>query len=357
MFSSIRIQNFKSIVDLTVPLSNVNVFIGENGCGKSNILEAIGFASVAQVSKRFYPENLWIKGLRVSKPAMMVNMSTVHEPREEICIEFFDDLNGADFSLEITFQNQISPDLGGRFGYKVAYKGNGLSLDSENKIESFQIYTPQTKALRGLDNESLVEPLGINGENLDVLVANLPSTDQIILKENLKVIDWYEDYLIDEKDELKLKGFKLGRGQSRLYFKDRFMELENNLFSAENANEGILHTLFYLALFISQQTPAFFAIDNIETGLNPKLCRNLMKQIADLAIKNNKQTLITTHNPAVLDGLNLHDDRQRLYVVKRNDEGHTQINRIKTKPQTNGETLKLSEMWMRGYLGGLPTNF
>ena len=33
------------------------------------------------------------------------------------------------------------------------------------------------------------------------------------------------------------------------------MQKKNNLFSAENANEGALELLFYLALFISKKTP------------------------------------------------------------------------------------------------------
>jgi len=57
-----------------------------------------------------------------------------------------------------------------------------------------------------------------------------------------------------------------------------------------------------------------------------------------------------------LDGLNLNDDEQRLFVVYRNDDGKTQIKRIRLKPESD-ENLKLSEMWMRGYLGGLPKNF
>ncbi len=56
------------------------------------------------------------------------------------------------------------------------------------------------------------------------------------------------------------------------------------------------------------------------------------------------------------DGLNLNDDEQRLFVVSRNDEGKTQVRRIKLKPGSD-KNLKLSEMWMRGYLGGLPNNF
>jgi predicted ATPase len=135
------------------------------------------------------------------------------------------------------------------------------------------------------------------------------------------------------------------------------MRRGNNIFSAENANEGILHILFYLALFISKKTPAIFGIDNIETALNPQLCRDLTKELAVLVKKNDKQALVTTHNPAILDGLDLHDDDQRLFVVYRNDHGHTVTKRIKLKPEAGGEKHKLSELWMRGHLGGLPRRF
>jgi AAA15 family ATPase/GTPase len=40
----VHIKNFKSIVDLSLDLAPINVFIGENGSGKSNILEAMAFA-------------------------------------------------------------------------------------------------------------------------------------------------------------------------------------------------------------------------------------------------------------------------------------------------------------------------
>ena len=72
-----------------------------------------------------------------------------------------------------------------------------------------------------------------------------------------------------------------------------------------------------------------------------------------------RQALVTTHNPAALDGLNLHDDDQRLFVVYRDDDGHTQARRIRVKPDESveGLKLKLSELWMRGMLGGIPTHF
>lgn len=45
MIDSISIKNYKSILDLTVELGRVNVFIGANGVGKSNILEAVAMCA------------------------------------------------------------------------------------------------------------------------------------------------------------------------------------------------------------------------------------------------------------------------------------------------------------------------
>ncbi|TAE05984.1 MAG: DUF2813 domain-containing protein, partial [Bacteroidetes bacterium] len=57
MLQEITIKNFKSIADDTIQLGRVNVFIGENGCGKSNILEAVGFASAININMNGIIEN------------------------------------------------------------------------------------------------------------------------------------------------------------------------------------------------------------------------------------------------------------------------------------------------------------
>ena len=47
MIREVKIQNYKSIERLDLELGRINVLIGENGCGKTNILEAIALASGA----------------------------------------------------------------------------------------------------------------------------------------------------------------------------------------------------------------------------------------------------------------------------------------------------------------------
>ncbi|MCB9232972.1 MAG: ATP-binding protein [Bacteroidia bacterium] len=409
MIRNVSIENFKSILNDSFELGRVNVFIGENGSGKTNILEALGMVG-AGLDRKLDVESLYHKGVRVSKPNLTVS-SFLNFPGKEIIkigtttsgeepyplsFQFRsieeNDINSS-WYLDIVFKKEMGEtpekdkikELGGFLQKYLGFPasnviipaapfnqlGNSLldlinltfsgakkgALPPKYPLTDFLIYAFETQALRGITSESKRSPLGIHGEGLDVLINSLDKEAKLKLLEHDYLISWLKEFFIDEGDQLKFEGHKLGRSTSRLYFKDQFMRRNNNVFSAENANEGALHVLGYLALFLSKQTPNMFAIDNIENGLNPKVCRELIKALAKLAEENNKQVLITTHNPAVLDGLNLHDDEQRLFVVYRNQDGHSKTKRIQMKPETSEGNLKLSEMWMRGYLGGIPTNF
>ncbi len=70
MIQSLHIKNYKSIADLTLEFGRFNVLIGENGCGKSNILEAIALAAAATANK-LDNEFLTSRGIRNTKPELM----------------------------------------------------------------------------------------------------------------------------------------------------------------------------------------------------------------------------------------------------------------------------------------------
>ena len=70
-----------------------------------------------------------------------------------------------------------------------------------------------------------------------------------------------------------------------------------------------------------------------------------------------RQILLTTHNPLVLDGLHLQDDRVRLFTVSRTGSGRTSVRRA----NVDGSLLEkaeqgwsLSRLWVMGHLGGVP---
>ncbi len=357
MIRSFRIQHFKSILDHEIELGRVNVFIGENGSGKTNILEALAYAAAIGEFRTSY-EELFAKGVRVASAAMTASSFAGRTSRAVV-------------KGSVAFEGQDRSSYSWSFDWDLS-RPDPLTLFEQISIPAppeerwllrrqlllYGIYSPSTPVLRGLVPAiSHREPLGLYGEALDVYLSQMKRITFDDIQERARCIFWLDKVILDHDDHLKFKGLRPGRGTSRLYFRDRYMQKKNNVFSAENANEGILHILFYLALFASPETPPVFAIDNIEAALNPQLCRDLMKQLTELAHAKGKQALITTHNPAVLDGLNLHDDEQRLFVVSRNDDGHTVTRRIRIKPNVEGEKFKLSELWMRGHLGGLPGRF
>jgi len=69
MISTISIQSFKSIESLTIEIGQVNVFIGGNGSGKSNLLEAIGVLSAAADGK-VTDQTLLQRGVRPGVPRL-----------------------------------------------------------------------------------------------------------------------------------------------------------------------------------------------------------------------------------------------------------------------------------------------
>ncbi|MFK7949255.1 MAG: AAA family ATPase [Saprospiraceae bacterium] len=372
MVESIHIKNFKSIADEKIELGRVNVLIGSNGSGKSNILEAIAFLSASLVSRNIDKNILFGKGVRLAKPSLMITSERGKKQEENILIDAmledeknhsinaYNNSSNGNFEWKIEDRFAIEDFKEGFLDKETAEMFFKMFWDktSELYLSEFLIYTLNTLTLRGLATVSHQSPVGIYGENLDVLIANFNNKERNQLKEYFYLIDWLENYILDTEDALKLRGFKQNLSTSRLYFEDKYMMRKDNnhIFSSENANEGILHLFFYLAIMISEKTPSFFAIDNIESCLNPHLCRRLIKEICKLAEANDKQVIITTHNPAILDGLNLHDDNIRLFEVKR-DDGLTTTRRIKVKPKANGKQYKLSELWTEGYLGAIPENF
>ena len=399
MIRQIQVTNYKSIMDLTFRPARVTVLIGANGSGKSNILEAIALASAASQDK-LDNEFLISRGIRVTETRFMRSAFRERSKRPKVLISFPDDKElkfesvqapGKEIGIAIQGDNEVAfacelwadetasyPKWRQSPPIRAKELSAGLtSLDLEPNAEvtpeimkqvfsriveqlrgrpvgtlpTFLIYSPEFSALRTFQSEGQILPLGIRGEGLFAHLKALNSennkTRLAKIKERLQLIDWFETFEIPED---------LGSGERSIRIRDRYLR-PKALFDQRSANEGFLFLLFYLTLFISPDTPSFFSIDNIDSSLNPKLCIKLVETIVTLAKEYDKQVILTTHNPAVLDGLDLDDEEQSLIVVERSKAGHTRIrpvNPIKTSAQME---VSLSEAFMRGYIGGLPKNF
>ncbi len=402
MIKEIRIKNYKSIQKLKMDMGQFTVLIGENGSGKSNMLEAIALASAA-ANDKLDNEFLASRGIRVTEPRFMRSAFESESTSEEIFIRLSWD---AETSFKCKLQNDNEPyskwrierdeeakDIFGkvlaenppllenilesiakRTSYDIETHLDKYDIDDSSKtkivklfadlleknsisdkpaVKKYLIYSPENFALRTFEKEGQIEPLGIQGEGLFKLLKVLSTKKNAekfkLIKEKLKAINWFEDFEIPDQ---------LSETEKLIRIKDRYLSEDFACFDQRSSNEGFLFLLFYFALFVSDNTPDFFAIDNIDASLNPKLCCHLTKELVHMGKKFNKQTILTTHNPAILDGLNLDDPEQKLFVVFRNKLGYTKIRQI-FKPRTpeGQEPVKLSEAFLRGYIGGLPKGF
>ena len=89
MIKKISIKNYKSIVDDEIELGRVNVFIGANGAGKSNILEAVAMFSAAK-GLDLSIEGSENRGVRITKTDLMFN-SFKNTLSKSISIKLFGD--------------------------------------------------------------------------------------------------------------------------------------------------------------------------------------------------------------------------------------------------------------------------
>lgn len=383
MIKSIQIQNFKSIVDLTIPLGRFNVLIGENGCGKSNILEAITFASAAGADQ-LDVHDLEKRGMRVPAPQFMIPAFENNESREvfvkfeledgtvdEFVMSFNENIDAGRWvelrrlkaleAIKVLNKKDLKNALNELVKIDFKKEESDLSVEliddvfhislgkHNSEITGFRIYAPNEYALRRFDNPDNTT-IGVDGTGLFSYLKRINNLEKgkdllRVLRKSMGILDWF--------DNIEIKSDSLS-GDNSVMLYDQYIDDTLRYFDQRSVNEAFLYLLFYYTLFISENTPSFFAIDNIESALNPKLCREFIKNLIMLSEKHDKQVVVTTHNPFVLDALNLDNEDQRLFVVRRDIDGHTKINRI--KPKDNFE-IPLSAAWMKGYIGGLPNNF
>ena len=137
------------------------------------------------------------------------------------------------------------------------------------------------------------------------------------------------------------------------------MREKRNDLSGYDVSEGALFALFLAVLSGHSRSPRLCSVDNADHGLNPRMARALVDKVCEwyLSADVERQLLLTTHNPLILDGLPLTDDRVRLFTVSRTRSGRTSIRRVKITERLLKKAEQgwsLSRLWVMGHLGGMP---
>lgn len=393
MIKKVSIHSFKSLENVELELGLLNVFIGANGSGKSNLLEAIGVLSAAADGK-VNDQALMSRGVRPGVPSLYKSAF----PTENRALSHIYFCGASDeIHYDVSLHNPLrDPSPSWKFktesfvrnGDSLASRGpnmkdnpnteNGLAalkavqlkkddpaLAFLKRLQEYVIFSPTTPVLRGVAPETQPRvPVGLSGGRLPDAVHELlvARSNSVLIKkvcsEALGLISWAKSYGSADATDLPLSP-SASSSPKVVRFTDRYMSHKRNVLSGYDASEGALITLFLAVLAAHPKAPTFCAIDNADHGLNPGLASNLIKNVAEWLFENQeqRQLLITSHNPAVLDGLPLQDDRVRLFTVDRDNRGKTIVKRIIVDDNLRAFAAKgwtMSRLWMNKLIGGMP---
>lgn len=405
MLTRIAIESFKSLEKIDVELGLINVFVGANGSGKSNLLEAIGVLSAA-ANGRVDDEALMRRGVRRGSPELYNCALEGAEQTSNIVLSaqseeatYTVSLSSRENKPSWRYSLESMPYKGGDLlaGFRSngpAWIGNedvtpaprlklnpnpeaGLAalvagvLPEEHPalrlldlLRAYAIYEPNTPTLRGLTPELQPrEPVGLSGGGLPQAVQALLKPDRPGATEPeriaafIELIDWAASVDSTPLQIHSLSPYTSSGGDVR--FTDRFMKRGRNEISGADASEGALYILFAAVLVLDERAPRLLALDNADHGLNPRLAQALIRRICDAVLSAAKpqQLLLTSHSPQALDGLRLEDERVRLFTVSRTNKGRTVVQRVEMSPKLlnmlrNGSAI--SRLWVMGHLGGMP---
>ena len=393
MIRKLEIHGFKSIYSATLELGRVNCFIGANGVGKSNLLEALGVLGAA-ANGVVDDESLLRRGVRAGLPRLYKSSFAEEHTPAHIAISVEGESNEA---YRVSLLNPLdSPEPA--WSYKTEFLSDGqkkiisegvrnrknlnekaglaalelVNLEPTNpaaqlmqRLQEFASYCPNTPTLRGIvpDQQSRA-PVGLSGgqmaEGFAALRKHLDNGNEEsadILDQVLEMIDWVSDIHTTSHGTTLLSP-KVPRTKLLLKFTDRFMNQTRNELTAYDASEGALYVIFTALLCLLPQAPRLLAIDNLDQALNPRLLTRLISHLPTWLQHNDadRQLLFTTHNPAALDGLNLADPEVRLFVVERNSNGQTCVRRLEITAElmSLNQQYPLSRLWPMGNLGAVP---
>jgi predicted ATPase len=410
----IRIQGFKSIVDQEIEPGQVNVLIGANGSGKTAMLEAIGMLSAA-ISGYVDDESLERRGVRLGIPQLYkssfkdfkadhislsidsgnsdemwhysVELANPNENPERAWIYQHERLNlnnqlvlqhtknkvdiygAGEIKLQINEADKTFEGANTTFSMAVSQtetaSGN-VFLELLRQLKSYAIYAPSTPMLCDVVTDTRTHatrfPLGLSGNRLAQAMQPLIDVENetyghLDLDEVLDLLDWIDSIAVVSPNTDILSP-SVSRLQKVLRFTDFLMGKDNNRFTAYDASEGSLYVFFLLTLAMHPEAPRIFAVENFDQALNPRLARALANSFCQAIFGNPRQPMVflTTHNPLVLDGIDILDDGVRLFAIDRDSTGYTTINRVFVTEELlkKGEQgLTLSDLWVMGLLGGV----
>lgn len=335
---SVRIRNFKAIVDSkTVKLGALTAFIGNNGAGKSSLIEALEtYQSIVRdgldvaMQRWLGIEHARHKGQEAKeRRGELVNpisfeLAIGTSPRKVRRVEL--DANNDPAANRMFIAQERISSLDGtwlernKIGAMQSY-GEGRSIisapmpdfaDEARHILDWQFLTlspermglpvPQQRTGGGVR-------LARDGSNIADFLLDLRRQDQNAFDGIVETMSYVLPYAKDIQPSLTSSEIE----------RKAWLQLTEAGFKVPGwmLSTGTLRLLALLALLRHPKPPSLIVVEEIENGLDPRSIHLIVEEIRNAVLDGTTQVILTTHSPYLLDLLTL----DHLVLVERDAKG------------------------------------
>ena len=404
LIQSIRLENILSFgTDMAeLPLEPLNVLIGPNASGKSNLIEALSLLHAApwdlQEPIRMgggVRDWLW-KGAsgaptatvevaigNLVGPTLRYRLSFNAGPLDQFAMvdEVIEDArprpDGGASNFYYRFQ-QGTPVIRVVVPTEVNRSERVQPLPVGDRLEQFlpteEVSRDQSILLQRRDSHAYPEMWWVNviftltsfyreldlSRDSPIRLPQKPDLPQNVLMEDASNLGVVLSGLLNQPD---VKEFILERmrdfypsfrdvtatvngGAIQIFFHEKGLR---HPVPATRLSDGSLRYLCLLAILCSPNAPRIVCIEEPELGLHPDIIPEVAKLLVEASSRS--QIFVTTHSDVLVDALT---DTPEAVIVCEKEEGSTVMRRLdaeKLKPWLE-DYRSLGEMWTRGHLGG-----
>ena len=337
---SLRIRNFKAVVDSkTVKLRPLTAFIGNNGAGKSSLIEALetyqaivrdGLDAAMQrwlgiehvrhkaqeakerMGKLVNPVSFELALGESPRKVRRLSMTVNNDPaanRMLIASERVTDLAG-DFT-ERNMLDSLPPHGAGRSILTVPVDLGMTMVANEVLAWQFLTLSPERMGLPVPQQRTKgAVRLANDGSNVADFLLDLRRQDANAFNGIVETMAFVLPYAKDIQPTLTSSEIE----------RKAWLQLSEDTFKVPGwlLSTGTLRMLALLALLRHPSPPPLIVVEEIENGLDPRSIHLIVEEIRSAVLAGVTQVVVTTHSPYLLDLLTL----EHLVVVERDGEGH-----------------------------------
>lgn len=358
---SLHIQGYKSIKDASLEFSPLNVLIGGNGAGKSNLIGVFHFLN------RITRKELALYTGQSGGANSILHFGRKHTENLSIEVVFSEGMNrniyeftlsptdaeGFLFEREVTsFWNTQSYDRpfsadswSGHTEARLTDSKQRVAAYVQRYLESYRIYhfhdtssSAPPKQTGDIQDNRFLRP---DGGNLAAFLYWLQEKQH--------------DHYRNIEDTIRqiapfFRGFKLA--PTALNPEMIRLEWEENgsdaYFGASALSDGTLRFICLATLLLQPDLPSVVLIDEPELGLHPAAIQVLAGMLQSASTR--AQLLVATQSVTLINQL----DPEQVWVVNR-EAGESHFNHLKAADMSSWlEDYGLGDLWEKNILGGRP---